>query len=493
MHAVSPAAVCGGRAVRLLWASPDCKHFSKAKGGRPVDKKIRGLAWEVVRWARLPEPMAPEVIILENVEEFKTWGPLLRDGRPDPKRKGQTFRLWVNTLKEWGYQVEWRELRACDYGAPTTRKRLFVIARRDGEAIVWPEATHEKPSMVNGQLSIVNGRTPNGKLPWRTAAECIDWSLPCPSIFERPRPLVENTLARIARGVWRYVIQAKEPFIVLCNHGGEEFRGHGVDVPMGTVTAARDARGLVVPFLSRYNTQKRDEDRCRGMEEPVATLDTQNRFAVVAPLLARICQTGGNGKYCAGIDEPVSTVVSKNEHLLVSAFLAKHYGGVTGHGLERPIGTVTSIDHHSLVAAHLTKFYGTNTGAELGAPMPTVTSGGGRGGGHVGLVAAFLKKYYGSGSQWQGLDEPMHTIVSKARMGLVTVWIGGEEWVITDIGMRMLTPRELARAQGFPDEYVLTGSNAAQIAKIGNSVCPQLAEALVRANVGAPVGLEVAA
>ncbi len=385
---VDPVEACGGKRVGLAWFSPDCKHFSKAKGARPVDRKIRSLAWVAVRWAKA---VRPRVIILENVEEFQDWGPLLPDGRPCPARKGLTFRRFVRALEAEGYAVDWRELRACDYGAPTIRKRLFLIARCDGAPIVWPEPTHGDPSsraVRNGRLS-----------PWLTAAECIDWSHPCPSIFERPRPLAENTLRRIARGIHRFVLEAAEPFIVKTNHtadGYECFRGQGLREPMQTVTAHANGAALVVPSVGT----RRD---------------------------------------------------------LVAAFLAKHYGGnYTGPGwpLNRPISTVTARDHHALVAAMLAPYYGS-----------------------------------GSGTTGRDLRLPVPTVTTRDRLQLVTVSIDGRDYVLTDIGMRMLQPRELYRAQGFPDEYVIAPrvngrplSKSAQVRMCGNSVSPVLARHLVEAN-----------
>jgi len=420
---VDPLTVTKGRDVGLLWASPDCTHFSRAKGGKPVEKRIRGLAWVVIKWAKA---VRPRVIILENVPEFKTWGPtikikqereqlffdLFRSSKfdiieyPNPNKKGMTFRFWVNRLRGLGYKVDWRELSACDYGAPTIRKRLFLIARCDGQPIIWPKPTHGK-----------------GLKPYLTAAECIDWSIPCQSIFDRKKPLAEATLRRIARGLQRYVIEAKEPFIVTCNHGGDNFRGQGLNEPFKTITAARDAHGLVVPYLSKYHGVKGNEDRCSGMAGPIPTIDTSNRFA------------------------------------LVTAFLSKYYAGVVGADVRQPMPTVTAIDHNALVAAHITKFYSTNIGSDMREPLPTITGGGQ----HLGEVMALLTKHCGG-------------------VGAV-VTVAGEQYQIADIGLRMLTPRELARAQGFSDDYILTGSNAVQVAKIGNSVCPPIAEALVRANV----------
>lgn len=386
IYTVSPMEATQGRPVGLLWASPDCRHFSKAKGGKPVSAGVRDLAWVVVEWARRARP---RVIILENVEEFQTWGPLRRDGRPCPDRRGQTFTLWAEKLRRLGYRLEWRELRACDYGAPTIRRRLFVIARRDGRPIVWPEPTHGAPDSPEVQAG--------QRRPWRTAAEIIDWSLPCPSIFLTPeearahgvrRPLAEATLRRVARGVVRYVLDSPRPFIIPVTHGGDA--------------------------------------RCWDSDEPLRTITTARRgeMMVVAPSLV---QTG--------------------------------YGERPGQaprvpGLDKSLGTVVA------------------------------------GGQKHAFVAAFLARHYGNGGQWAACDEPLTTATTRARMALVTVHFDGVPYVITDIGIRMLSPRELFRAQGFPDSYqidlTVDGrplSKADQVRCAGNSVCPPLAAALVAANV----------
>ena len=423
---IDPVQAAAGRPIGLAWFSPDCKHFSKAKGGKPVNKEIRGLAWVTVRWAL---KVRPRVMMLENVEEFQTWGPLVRDLkgdlRPCPDRHGDTFRAFVSILttglsprnsgfleacralgveydlqaklqmfKGLKYKVEWKELRACDYGAPTIRKRLFMIMRCDNQSITWPRPTHGDPSSTEVM---------SGKLkPWPTAADCIDWSIPCPSIFERKKPLVENTLQRIARGLKKFVIDAEQPFIV----------------------------------------------------ESTA---------------------------------PMEAVAAGGKSQLVAAFLAKHYGGgYTGPGasLESPVPTITTVDHNAIVTSHLVKFRGTcQHGQSVTAPMPTITAGGL----HVGEVRAFLLKYYGT-STGQPVDEPLQTITTKHRFGLVT--IHGQDYQIVDIGMRMLQPRELFAAQGFPDDYIIdVDSNGKpvtktkQVARCGNSVCPPLADALVRANL----------
>lgn len=438
---VDPLVVADGRPVGLLWASPDCKHFSKAKGGKPVSKNIRSLAWVVVKWAKL---VRPRVICLENVEEFQTWGPLTKDGRPCPLRKGRTFASWKAALEGLGYRVEHRELRACDYGAPTIRKRLFLVARCDGMPIVWPAQTHaEKPAKGSGLK------------PWRTAAECIDWSLPCPSIFERARPLADATLRRIAHGVMRYVVNAADPYVVRIGH-----TGHG------------------------------DSGKVRSVREPVSTITTKAEHLLCSPTLAKLRGTSNS----ADVQRPLATVSAQGtHHALVTAFLAKHYTGVVGSQLQAPIGTVTSVDHHSLVAPLLVDSAHSDVSPsgvkrwshgnrEITKPSQTVVASGG----NAALVSAFLTAYYGS-DQDTPLDDPLHTVTTKPRFGLVTV--AGQQYEIADIGMRMLQPRELYRAQGFPDTYIIDrGADGrslpkdAQVRMCGNSVCPPLARALVEAN-----------
>ncbi|MCA1181416.1 DNA cytosine methyltransferase [Bacillus licheniformis] len=375
---VDPREAAKGRPVALCWFSPDCKHFSKAKGGKPVEKKIRGLAWVAVRWAAT---VRPRVIILENVEEFQTWGPLTKDGLPDPKKKGSTFRSFVKALQRQGYKVEWKELRACDYGAPTIRKRLFLIARRDGRPIVWPKPTHGDPKSATVKKGMLK--------PWRTAAEIMDWSIETPSIFNRKKPLSENTLRRIARGIQRFVIESKKPFVV-----------------------------------------------------------------------------GDHG----------------------SSLIQMGYGDPEGRrvlDLKKPLGTITAGGNKFAIAtSHLIKLRGTcKDGQPVTNPMPTVTAGGL----HVGEVRAFLTKYYGS-DIGQSLDNPLHTVTTKDRFGLVT--IKGENYQIADIGMRMLQPHELFAAQGFPSDYVIDRdingvkySKAKQVERCGNAVPPPFVEHLVRANL----------
>lgn len=552
---VDPKAATGGKAVGFAWFSPDCTHYSKARGSKPVKREIRGLAWVSLRWAL---DVQPRVMALENVEEFKTWGPLLScEMRPDPDRSGETFKAFVGMLSNGipadhpalfeccdflglspdskdarrlitglGYQVEYRELRACDYGAPTIRKRFFMLMRRDGKPIVWPEATHGDPksaAVLAGQLE-----------PWRTAAECIDWSIPAPSIFGRKKSLAENTLKRIARGIQRFVIESASPFIVKCNHTTTRgkydcFRGQALDDPLQTITKTH-GYAIAVPHLTKFRTgatgqpvtepvptvtagtSKRPggnghalgiveaelapflagnggseyQAKPRPIDKPAHTILKESRACVVAPVIAR--QFGASIGHRA--DEPSATITAGGggKSQLVSAFLAKHYGGNyqgAGVGLDEPAHSVTTVDHHALVASHLVKLRGTcRDGQRTDEPMPTITAGGQ----HVGevkttlavedydedraqQVLAFLKEYCGPDST-----------------GLVE--IDGVTYRIVDIGMRMLQPHELYRAQGFPDWYIIDQdyrgvkyAKDKQVARCGNAVPPPFAEALVRANL----------
>jgi DNA (cytosine-5)-methyltransferase 1 len=482
---IDPREVTQGRPVGLVWLSPDCKHFSKAKGGKPVEKKIRGLAWVALRWASVA---TPRVIILENVEEFRTWGPLIVDGdgkaRPCPKNKGREFNAFCNALRRQGYQVEHRELRACDYGTPTIRKRLFLIARRDGQPIVWPAATHGDPRNIATKA--------NKLKPWRTAAECIDFTLPCPSIFERKRPLADATLRRIAKGIMRYVVNAADPFIVKYygqkNEG--EFRGSEISEPLHT-QSTENRFAIVTPVLTEHANAS--TPRCMPADEPLRTICAQTKgghHALIAPTLV---QTGygereGQAPRAIDIEKPLGTLVGSQKHALVSAFMAKHYGGVVGHSLQgEPLHTITSSDHNSLVTSNLVKMRGDNIGQDDRDPLQTICAKGT----HFAEVRAFLIKYYGT-DQDPNLSEPLHTVTTKDRYGLVTV--AGEEYAIADIGLRMLAPKELFKAQGFPDNYItewgidpsgqhISLTKSAQVRMCGNSVCPPVATALVRANL----------
>jgi len=460
---VDPVEVCKGRKVGLAWFSPDCKHFSKAKGSTPVEKSIRGLAWIVLRWAG---KVRPRVIILENVEEFKTWGPV-RKGRPVKSKSGQTFEKWKSQLEALGYVVEHRELIAAEYGAPTTRKRLFVIARCDGKPIVWPERTHGP-----------------GKLPYRSAAEIIDFSLPVQSIFGRKKPLAENTMKRIAKGLKKFVIDNPEPFIVQVNHSGESFRGQSMDEPLSTVTA-KHGYGLVTPLLSQLG-QTGGGDRLHDIQKPLSTIVSKAEHMLVTPFITQYHGFKAAEARGQEVDTPLTTVDASNRYALVSAFISKYYAGYsrsTESDVSKPLHTVTSVDHNRLMAVFLSKFYKTGVGQAMAEPLHTITTSIG----HFAEVRAFLIKYYGQGIG-QSIADPLDTVVSKDRFGLVMV--AGEQYQIVDIGMRMLTPRELYNAQGFPVDYVInhdyTGKaypKSKQVARCGNAVPPPFAEALVRANL----------
>lgn len=604
---VDPRIACRGKPVALAWFSPDCKHHSKAKGGKPREQKIRGLAWVAVTWA---QRVRPRVIALENVEEFRDWGPLHRTGpnagRPIAARRGQTFAAFVRKLERLGYAVEHRLLRACDYGAPTTRRRLFLIARCDGRPIVWPAPTHGP---------VATGRPER----YRTAAEVIDWSIPCPSIFDRDRPLADKTMARIARGIRKFVLENPRPFLIPVNHGGigrRDHRGRDIAEPMPTVTGGScGGHAVVSPIVVKAKTHGGGGNDPMPADEPLRTVTASKRgeFAVVAPTLVRtahgdvdasgkrrgkaehsieeplptVCASGtdfalvaptivrtsmhqsnagcaysaedplrtvttdgglavavpylvhrsngerpGQAPRIYDLDRPLGTIVAQGEkHALCAAFLAKHYGerGTGGwnggSAANRPIDTVTARDHHSVVAANLVRYNGDHAGAErvsgvedplgtqdtsrrcglvashlvklrgtstahvescassMDAPVPTISASGT----HIAAVAAFLARYNGT-STGQMPDGPIGTLDTTDRYALVTVTIDGEDYVIVDIGMRMLTPRELFRAQGFSDEYHIDPEHngkpltkTAQIRMCGNSVCPPLAAAIVRA------------
>jgi DNA (cytosine-5)-methyltransferase 1 len=444
--------------VGLLHASPDCKHFSKAKGGQPRDKGIRDLAWVVVRYA---VAVRPRIITLENVEEFQQWGPLIPGPKggliPCPARKALTFRRWVAALKAVGYAVDWRELRACDYGTPTIRKRLFVVARCDGAPIVWPAPTHAKDGG-------------GGRAPWRTAASIIDWSLPCPSIFLSKaaarkigckRPLAPATLGRIARGIKRYVLDNPQPFLIPVTHTGDA-RVYPIDDPLRTVTGAKRGEiACVAPHVTKFRANSTGS----GIDEPLHTI-TGNSFTAQG-------RAGG----CAPMG-------------VVAAFLAQHNSGVVGHDARAPVSTIVGKGCTQAVVAApiMSHAYSSNTAGgqgDLRRPVKTVLTGG-----HHALVSAFLAKYYGT-DQDPRLDEPLHTATTKPRFAVVTVTIDGVVFALVDIGMRMLSPRELFRAQGFPDAYVIDRlpdgtklTKDTQVRLAGNSVCPQVMAALLGAQLG---------
>lgn len=726
---VHPGFITGHRPIDLAWFSPDCKHHSKAKGGKPRDQKIRGLAWVALKWGA--QPRKPRCIAIENVVELLTWGPLDAHGKPIKEQAGRTFKAFIAALSSGleathpdvpeiydtlgadfpmeklysglGYDVEYRVLRACDYGVPTTRTRLFIFARCDGEPIKWPKPTHGDPKAKAFATS--------GLKPWRTAAECIDFDLPAQSIFDRKRPLATNTERRVAKGAWRHVLTNPDAFIV--GAGGPSYAGKPVSArePLGTV-ATENHRQLAQPVLTPYLTEHANSSNqrtmpadeplrticaqvkgghfsviqpavapvemahvtsgslpvvltnttghaCTRVEQPLPTVTTGGHHAVVAPMVTPLRGTSvshlashkpdvplstvsaqgthralasahlvtigygereGQQARTQNICQPVGTVVAANKHALAVAHMesapelqALHLVDM-GHGetcvsgagrwgpgsraLEQPLNTVTASGVPSALAAvHLTHLthHGERAGQSPDKPLPTVTAahrgeqalvaayleqanggfydGNGRpacapmstitaSGTQQQLVTAYCVKYYGSGGQWQGVGEPLHTIPSNDRMGLVhaikvpagllqeahahkaklcadllnkylpehfpesaemvIIFMRGQWWVLVDITLRMLTPRELARAQGFPDDYVIEPqirrmvrtrggrackkerskkddwvmvplSKSAQVRMIGNSVCPPLACALIKANLPTEGRLQMAA
>lgn len=520
--AVDPVKACNGHPVGLAWFSPDCKHFSKAKGGKPKDKNIRGLAWVACRWAGL---VRPRVIMLENVEEFKTWGPLNRGHHPIKAKQGKTFEKFVQQLNDLGYTVEFKELIAADYGAPTMRKRFFLIARCDGKPIVWPEPTHAPADSEKVKAGLLE--------PYVGAYTQIDFSRPCPSIFDTSeeikekygiravRPLASKTLDRIAKGLKKFVLDNPEPFIIQCNHGGER-RPNDIREPMPTITG-KHGYGIVEPYMVQIGQTGFAKDRSKDVREPLTTIVSKNEHCLIEPTLAPYMGTnttnhpGGNCKdpihtittgnqQCLisptliqyhsetskdgvrgqAIKDPIMTVDSSNRYGLVASFLHKYYdGGYKGAGetVENPLPTVTAWDHNSVVTANLIQMNNHCDGKDIRQPLPTITAGDG----HFGEVRAFLIKYYGQGTG-QDIEQPIDTVTARDRFGLVT--IEGVDYQIVDIGLRMLEPRELYGCQGFPDDYIIdhdyTGKiypRSEQVRRCGNAVCPPIPAALVRANL----------
>ena len=455
--AVDPVKACKGHPVALAWFSPDCKHFSKAKGGKPKDKNIRGLAWVACRWAGL---VRPRVIMLENVEEFKTWGPLNRRHHPIKAKQGETFAKFVQQLTDLGYEVQFKELVAADYGAPTMRKRFFMIARCDGKPIVWPEPTHGPADSEKVKAGLLK--------PYVGAYTQIDFSRPCPSIFDTSeeikekygiravRPLAPKTMERIARGLKKFVLENPEPFII----------------PIG------------------YGERKGQAPRVHDIEKPLPTIVGSGKHYLCEPYMVQIGQTGFTKDRSKDIREPLTTIVSKNEHCLISPTLIQYHsetvqGEVRGQTIEAPIMTVDGSNRYGLVTSFLSKFYKTGIGQDIREPLGTVTAN--AGGGHFGEVRAFLIKYYGDATG-QDIEKPLDTVTTKDRFGLVT--IEGVDYQIVDIGLRMLEPKELYGCQGFPDDYIIdrdytgkTYPRSEQVRRCGNAVCPPIPAALVRANL----------
>ena len=503
---IDPRKACRGRKVGLAWFSPDCKHFSKAKGGKPVDKNIRGLAWIVLKWAGT---VRPRVIILENVEEFQTWGPV-KKGKPIKSRSGETFRKWKEQLESLGYCIEHRELVAADYGAPTTRKRFFLVARCDGRPIVWPVPTHAPAASEE----VKEGR----KKPWRSAAEVIDWSLPCPSIFDTSaeikekygiravRPLAENTIKRIVRGLDKFVLNTSAPFLVMVNHTGE-FRGQETTEPVQTVTAkngyglvspvlepysiwtvSKAEQCLLMPSLVQYHTEQSEKARGQKATEPLMTLDASNRYGVSAAYLTKYY---GNEKGGISAADPLHTVTAKDREAVTAVHMEKFYsGGYTGCGssAKEPLGTIIAVDHNGISATFLSKFYKTGIGQETSDPLHTVTTSPG----HFGLTIVKLERENTDLGHWNEIRELLNQYADY-KIGcdeILLISIKEQKYFISDIGLRMLTPKELYAANGFPADYIIdkdcdgkTYGKTKQVARCGNAVPPPFAEALVRANL----------
>ena len=521
---VDPIEACKGRPVALAWFSPDCKHFSKAKGGKPKDKNIRGLAWVALRWAG---KVRPRVIMLENVEEFKTWGPLNRNHRPIKSKQGVTFRKFIRQFEELGYKVEFRELVAADYGAPTMRKRFFMIARCDGKPIVWPEPTHGPADSEAVKAGLVE--------PYIGAYTQLDFSLPCPSISDTAeeikekygiravRPLAPKTMERIARGLKKFVLDNAEPFIIQCKFDNQ---AKSAVEPLGTITTV-GSHLLVEPYMVQIGQTGFTADRSKDVKEPLTTIVSKNEHCLVETHIAPIIDKAYGGNYQGSgskVNEPIDTITTVDHNRLVEAKLTpymgtnttNHPGGscenplhtittggqqclisptliqyhsettkdeVRGQAIDNPIMTVDGSNRYGLVTSFLSKFYRTGTGQDVREPLHTVTTSAG----HFGEVRAFLMKFYGQGTG-QDIKDPLDTITTKDRFGLVT--IEGVDYQIVDIGLRMLEPKELYGCQGFPDDYIIdrdyTGkeySRTEQVKRCGNAVCPPIPAALVRANL----------
>lgn len=516
---VDPREVCKGRPVGLAWFSPDCKHFSKAKGAALRDRKIRGLAWIVLRWAGT---VRPRVIMLENVEEFQTWGPV-RKGKPVKKHAGKTFKQFIKQLEDLGYVVEYRELVAADYGAPTTRKRFALIARCDDKHIVWPERTHahrDSEEVKSGKL-----------LPWRSAAEIIDWTLPSYSIFDSKqeikerygvnaiRPLADNTLRRVIRGVDKFTIKSGNPFIVQqkfsnsaqdierplttvtavgahelvqpvlapfgaeCNHSGG---GHVKDLrePVNTVTG-KHTRGVAAGNLIQYHTEQTEAVRASGLDKPIQTVDASNRYGLAS---AQLVEYYGNGNPI-DVQEPMHTVTAHDREAVVSAHIQKFFGGVIGQEATEPLPTVTTVDHNALCAAHVAEFKGQDIGQPMEKPLRTITASAGE---FAECRAVLAKAQPGRDlGRWPQIRDLLNKYCGYDLKDdeVILLIIRGIAYFIADITLRMLTPRELYNAMGFPVDYQIERDymgnaygKSKQVARCGNAVCPPLAEAMVRAN-----------
>lgn len=488
--AVDPVKACNGHPVALAWFSPDCKHFSKAKGGKPKDKNIRGLAWVACRWAGL---VRPRVIMLENVEEFRTWGPLGRRHHPIKAKQGKTFEKFVQQLTDLGYEVQFRELIAADYGAPTMRKRFFMVARCDGKPIIFPEPTHAPADSDEVKAGLLK--------PYVGAYTQLDFSLPCPSIFDTSeeikekygiravRPLAPKTMERIARGLKKFVLDNPEPFIVPIGYGerkGQAPRVHDIEKPLPTIVGS-GKHYLCEPTLAPYmgtNTTNHPGGNCK---DPIHTITTGNQHCLISPTLIQYHSETAQGEVRGQtIEDPIMTVDGSNRYGLVTSFIQKYYGGNyqgNGSDIKEPLHTITTLERNAMCAVNLIQMNNHCDGRDVKEPIPTITAGDG----HFGEVRAFLIKYYGQGTGTD-IKAPLDTVTAQDRFGLVT--INGVDYQIVDIGLRMLEPRELYGCQGFPEDYIIdhdytgkTYPRSEQVRRCGNAVCPPIPAALVRANL----------
>ena len=452
-----------GKHVALMWASPDCTSHSKAKGGKPRDKGLRILPWAVFKHAKT---ILPDVIIMENVEEIQQWGPLDETGHPIKERKGEDYKKFITAMKSLGYVFDSRELIAADFGAPTTRKRWYAIFRRDGKSIVWPEPTHNKDGS-------------NGLKKWVPVSTMLDFKNLGKSIFGRKKPLAQNTMNRIGRGLKKFVFENEKPFIVQVNHGGETFRGQSIDKPLSTITA-RHGFGKITPYIVPigYGENKNQKPRVHGPDETLGTIVTSGKHYMCTPYIIQYhSETAKAEVRGQKVSEPIMTLDTSNRYGIVAAFLSKFYKSGTGQSVLEPIHTITTSAGHfgqvNILAVEKDKLF------EYGIDEETAQK--------CTWVSQFIIEYYGQGTG-QTVDDPLHTIVTKDRFALITVF--GNEYVIVDIFLRMLTPEELKLMQGFPRDYIIDKVDgkpypkSKQVARIGNSVVPIMAQKLVEANCG---------
>lgn len=431
--------------------------------------------------------------MLENVEEFKTWGPLGRRHHPIKSKQGETFRKFVQQLTDLGYEVEFRELVAADYGAPTMRKRFFMIARCDGKPIVWPKPTHAPADSEEVKAGL--------RKPYVGAYTQLDFSLPCPSIFDTSeeikekygiravRPLAPKTMERIARGLKKFVLDNPEPFIVPIGYGerkGQAPRVHDIEKPLPTIVGS-GKHYLCEPYMVQIGQTGFTKDRSKDVKEPLTTIVSKNEHCLISPTLIQYHSETAQGEVRGQtIEDPIMTVDGSNRYGLVTSFIQKYYGGNyqgNGSDIKEPLHTITTLERNAMCAVNLIQMNNHCDGRDVKEPIPTITAGDG----HFGEVRAFLIKYYGQGTG-QDIKAPLDTVTAQDRFGLVT--INGVDYQIVDIGLRMLEPRELYGCQGFPDDYIIdhdytgkTYPRSEQVRRCGNAVCPPIPAALVRANL----------